>query len=145
MSTFEGGRFYNGHVALSRKIGRIVKSSGDPNIFCRDPHLLAIWILILTMANWRDGDTVPKGRKSIIKRGQVLTSLEELAYYSKCSVETARRKLKILRNNEIIDAQSDGRGTLVTINKYSDYQDSNLGDEKQTRNKRETNEKVLKK
>ena len=140
MSTHEGGRFYGGHVALSRKISRTAKNSGDPNIFFGDPHLLSVWIFILTMANWRDGDTIPKGRKSIVNCGQVLTCLREIGSFSKCGNEKVRRKLKILKKQKIIDVVSEKRGTLITIIKYKDYQDFKKEVRNDLGNKRDTNE-----
>jgi len=95
------------------------------------------WHLLLT-ANHKD----KKWRGQTIKRGQRLTSLEHLAKEVGLTVQQTRTSLNKLKSTSEITIKSTNKFTVVTIEKYSDYQINEKENNKQNNkrdNKRTTN------
>ena len=77
-----------------------------------------------------------------IKRGQKLTSIQHLAEETNLSVKQIRTVLNKLKSTNEITTKSTNRNTLITIEKYSNYQDKDEENNKQNdirRNNRATN------
>ena len=73
-----------------------------------------------------------------IKRGQCLTSLKRIHERTGMSYREIRTSLSKLEKSEEIDKQTTNRYSIITINKYNDYQEK----DKQTTNKRQTNDNI---
>ena len=77
-----------------------------------------------------------------ILRGQKLTSLEHLSKEINLTVQQTRTALNKLKSTGEITIKTTNKNTLITIEKYNDYQDKNEENNKQNntqRNKRTTN------
>jgi hypothetical protein len=101
----------NGFIKLHRKILNW-QWYEDTNVFRLFTHLLFT-------ANWED----KKWLNILIKRGQLVTSLEGLSGQTGLTVKQIRTALDKLKMTNEITTKTTNRYTLVTIEKYSDYQD----------------------
>lgn len=90
------------------------------------------FITLLILANYKDNNH--KGK--LVKRGQVVCSLESLARDSKCSVRQIRTALHKLQETGEIVIEATHRGSIITIVNYNKYQDF-TGDDS---NKRQAND-----
>ena len=89
-----------------------------------DPLRLKAWIHILISANYEDKEWFANGRLVQIKRGQLVTSIRKLKEAWGCSERTVRRILKQFEDLGMIKVQTPfKRYTLLTVVKYSDFQD----------------------
>lgn len=84
-----------------------------------DTNMVRLWLHLLLMANFREKSW--HGQK--IKRGQLVTGREELANQTGLSVQQVRTCLDRLINCGCITKKTTNRYTLITIAKYSKYQD----------------------
>jgi len=112
LSEIEGGFFL-----VARKI---VYSSLN---FTR-PEDFKLAILLLALANWKDGKWYDEREKReiTIKRGQHLTSRAKLSEVTRLSQKTVRTSLNRLKRAGFL-AKVSGRGyTLITVCKYERYQ-----------------------
>ena len=78
-----------------------------------------LFIHLLLSANHEDR----KWRGQLIKRGQLLTSLNHLSTDTGLSRQQVRTALEKLKATHEITQTSTHKSTLITIEKYSDYQD----------------------
>lgn len=81
------------------------------------------WVDLIMKANFKEVRKTIKGNKVVIKRGQLLRSVENLADDWGWSPNKVRRFLGYLVKEQM--AQVDGRpyGTLITIENYECFQD----------------------
>lgn len=78
----------------------------------------------------------------MIERGQKITSLKHLADETNLTVQQVRTSLNKLKSTNEITIKPTNKNTIVTILKYSDYQDKDEEDNTQDnirRNKSATN------
>lgn len=103
-----------------------------------DINTKTLFFHLLLTANHQD----KKWRGQIIKRGQKITSLEHLAKEVGLTIQQIRTSLNKLKSTSEITVKATNKFTLITIEKYSDYQinekENNKQDNKQE-NKRRTN------
>lgn len=89
-----------------------------------DPLRLKAWIHILVSANYEDKDWFANGRLIRVQRGQYITSIRKLKEAWGCSERTVRRILEQFEELGMIEVQTPlKRYTLLTVVKYSDFQD----------------------
>jgi DNA-binding transcriptional MocR family regulator len=97
-----------------------------------------VFLHLLLTANHKE----KKWKGITIKRGQKLTSIQHLAEDTNLSTQQVRTALDKLKSTNEITTKSTNKNTLITIEKYSDYQDKNEEDNKQgneRKNNRATN------
>lgn len=108
-----------------------------------DINTKTLFLHLLLTANHQD----KKWRGIEIKRGQKLTSLEHLAKETHLTVQQVRTSLNKLKSTNEITIKSTSKNTLVSIEKYSDYQDDCFENNKQITNKitnkQQTNNKQI--
>lgn len=108
-----------------------------------DINTKTLFLHLLLTANHQD----KKWRGIEIKRGQKLTSLEHLAKETHLTLQQVRTSLNKLKSTSEITIKSTSKNTLVSIEKYSDYQDDNFENNKQITNKitneQQTNNKQI--
>jgi len=80
------------------------------------------WIDLLLMANFTDGEMHSRGRVQKIKRGQLHTSVIELANRWRWSRNKVRRYLSLLEAEGMITQNGAPNGTTLTLVKYEVYQ-----------------------
>jgi len=121
----------NGFVSLHRKI---IDWEWYSDVVVRD-----LFIHLLLTANFTD----KKWKGIDIKRGQVLTGrfkLSEILGFSEMQIRTALNKLK--STNEIT-IKTTNRNSLITINKYNEYQQNNQQNNQQITNKQPTDNQQI--
>lgn len=103
-----------------------------------DINTKVLFLHLLLIANHED----KKWRGITILRGQVLTSIKHLAKETKLTLMQTRTSLNRLKSTREITIKTTNKYTLITIEKYSDYQnkDNENNTQNNTRdNKRTTN------
>lgn len=112
-----------------------------------DINTKVLFLHLLLNANYEE----KKWRGQIVKRGQLITSINHLAEDTKLSVRQIRVALDKLKMTNEITIKTTNKFTLITIEKYSIYQVNNktndTQDDKQcdnqVSNKRQTNDKQM--
>ena len=99
-----------------------------------DINTKTLYIHLLLSVNYEEKNW--RGKK--IKRGQLITSIGNLANDCGLTIQQTRNSLKKLKSTGEITIKTTNKNTLVTISKYSIYQDSDLKKNKQS-NKQTTN------
>lgn len=103
-----------------------------------DNNTKIVFLHLLLTANHKE----KKWQGITIKRGQKLTSLQHLAEETNLSMQQVRTALDKLKLTNEITTKSTNKNTLITIEKYSNYQDKDEENNKQNntrRNNRATN------
>lgn len=108
-----------GWICLHRKIQ-------DSAIWMQDePYdMRSAWIDLLLTANHEDRKIIFDGHMREVKRGQILTSVTKLAERWKWTPKKARKFLRLLEEDQMIEKKSDNRATLLTLLNYAKYQGS---------------------
>lgn len=84
-----------------------------------------MWLWIVSNAAWKQRRMRASGRglKMVdIERGQLLTTVRDMARESCWSKDTVGRFLGALKSEEMIALRSDANGTLITVCNYNEYQ-----------------------
>jgi len=102
-----------------------------------DTNTTRLFFYLILKANWED----KKWRGITVKRGQVITGIFKLGQQTKMTVQQTRTALSKLKSTNEITIQSTNEYSLVTINKYNKYQDTNQQNNKRTTNEQQTNNK----
>jgi len=82
------------------------------------PSALALWIHILSGANWKDGYFMG----TEVPRGTMATSISRLSEETGLHPSTVRKWLKKFQETGEIEVKSTNRFTLIFVVKYSDFQ-----------------------
>lgn len=107
-------RFTEGWVRLDRR-------AINEDIGCHGERL-AIWVLLLAWANWKDSKIEWEGSPKVVPRGSLVTGVAELAAYLKFPKTNVFRQLKYLEKRDSIRIESGTRGSIITICNYENYQ-----------------------
>lgn len=83
-----------------------------------DNTVVKLWITLLLVANWQDGDCMDM----TIKRGQTFRSIRTLALESGLTEKQVRGALDKLKKTGEISTKRASKGIIITLEKYSDYQ-----------------------
>lgn len=104
-----------------------------------DINMVRLWLHLLFKANYKN----MSWHRKIIKRGQLVTGREELARQTGLSVQQVRTCLDKLVECGCITKKTTNKYTLITICKYSIYQDIPNEDNQQITNKQPTNNQQI--
>ena len=116
----------NGYILIHRKLLNWQ--------WYKDSNTLHLFIDLLLDANYEDS----KVGFQVVKRGQCLTSLKRIHENTGLTYREIRTSLDKLQKSGEIDKQTTNKYSIITINKYNDYQNI----DKQTTNKRQTNDNI---
>ena len=116
----------NGYILIHRKLLNWQ--------WYKDSNTLHLFIDLLLDANYEDS----KFGFQIIKRGQCLTSLKRIHENTGLTFQQIRTSLDKLQKSGEINKQTTNRYSIITINKYDEYQDIN----KQTTSKQQTDNNI---
>lgn len=104
-----------------------------------DADTTKVWLTLLLLASWKDdkwhGEDVP--------RGSLITSYESLSRWSKVPVRKVRTALSRLESTGEITRKVTNKFQLITVEKYSLYQDIYAISDKQLTNERQTTDNQL--
>lgn len=109
--------FRNGHIKLHRRI-LDWEWYDDSNVF-------RVFLHCLLKANWCER----KWRGLMIGRGTFFTSYAKIGKELKISVQNARTAISKLKSTGELTTDPTGRGLLITVCKYDDYQLSKSDDQ----------------
>lgn len=105
-----------------------------------DHNTTRVFITCLLMANWKD-----KQWKGItIKRGSFVTSLQSLSKKTGVSIMSVRTSLSRLKSTHELTSKTNNKYTVISINKYDEYQPANTPANKRLTNKQQTTNNNLK-
>jgi hypothetical protein len=104
----------NGFIKIHRKI------CGNP--LSKKPNYFAVWIYLLTNANYKDKEIIWNNKNRLIKRSQFIGSIKEIANHFSLSLSTISYILNYLENEGMIIRKSNKQFTLFEICNYDLYQ-----------------------
>lgn len=116
----------NGYILIHRKLLNWQ--------WYKDSNTLHLFIDLLLDANYEDS----KVGFQIIKRGQCITSLKRIHENTGLTFQEIRTSLSKLEKSGEINKQTTNKYSIITINKYNDYQELN----KQLTNKQQTTNNI---
>lgn len=116
----------NGHVKVHRSIINWE--------WYTDTNTKSLFLHLLLVANWKDENW----RGYDVKRGQKITSRENLARETGLSEQQVRTCLKKLKSTNEITIKTTNKFTVITINNYDEYQDINQQPNQQVTNNQPT-------
>lgn len=107
-----------------------------------DTNTKVLFIHLLLKANYED----KVWKNIVIKRGQLLTSVSKLAEETQQTIQQTRSALSKLKMTNEITTKATNKYTLITIEKYNDFQSviktnniqNNMQDNNQITNKQQT-------
>ncbi len=91
-------------------------------IITKDSEYLAVWVYLLTYATHTEKEAYFYGKKITLLPGQLLITHKDI--YESYNIEPSklRRIFKSLKNDCLIDYQTDKHKTLITLAKWEVYQ-----------------------
>lgn len=112
-------------------------------VVCKDADHFAIWTYLLLVATHTEREKMFKGKKTILKPGQLITGRIAIHKHLKISESKVQRVLKNLENEQQIEQQTSNQNRLITILNWNDYQGSEQLIEQSVNNKRTTTEQPV--
>lgn len=100
-----------------------------------DPNFLAVWLHLLSTANFENKKALINSRVVSVKRGQLIYGREAFSLRCGVSVAKLRRIMVILDKEGMINQQKTNKYTMISITNYDQYQSVN----QQKTNKQPTN------
>ena len=100
-------------------------------IVCKDSDYLAVWIYLLLNATHKEFPALFKGKKIILKKGQLITGRKSIAEQLNISESKVKRILVELENDQQIDRQRSNKNSLVSILNWDKYQETDQEDGQQ--------------
>ena len=108
-----------GWISLHRKLLDCeIWSSSQPF------DMRSAWVDLLLLANHRDVEIIFDYKPMTVKRGQYLTSVRKLCARWSWSKNRTLKYLRLLETLGMIRRESNNQRTLITIEKYENYQDA---------------------
>ncbi len=104
-----------GFITLHRKLME--------NPIFANAGLLQLFVCLLFLAGFEDKRVEWNGKELVLNRGQFITGRFALAEKLRVNPNTVYKRLQTLSRMGIINIKSNNRFSLVTIVKYSQYQD----------------------
>lgn len=121
----------NGYIKLHRKI---LKWGWYSDINTR-----LIFLHLLVCANWEESEFCG----TPIKRGQLATTVPDLAKQNHLTVGQVRTALSHLKATNEITIESTTKFSIITLNNYTLYQSGDTSNDKPTANQQQTNNKPI--
>ena len=108
------------------------------NHWCsNDPSFFAVWIRLLSEANFKTKKTMVNRSPVTIKRGQLIFGLNAFSQKSGVTVSKLRKIIKVLLKEGMIDRQKTNKYSIISITNYEKYQVV----DKQTTSRRQADDK----
>ncbi len=120
----------NGYIKLHRKILDWEWYS--------DINTRLVFMHLLLCANWEDCEF----RDVLLKRGQLATTVKELAANNKLTIQQTKTALSHLQSTKEITIVSNTKFSIITLNNFDLYQCANNQNNKQTTNQQQTNQQT---
>lgn len=110
-------RFNRGWIKIDRELA-------DGDIAERGNFTLGLFVRILYMANWREGDKVLGGQRVKLQPGQLATGLRELSpdLAEDPHMNKVRSALRYLETRGTITQAISNHGRIITVSNWGEYQ-----------------------
>lgn len=122
----------SGWVKLHRKMYENPRS--------RDPEWVAVWVYLLAHATHKPYRAIFMGNDITLQPGQLITGRKSIARATGVSESKVFRILKTLKTEHQIEQQTSSISSLLSICKWSEYQDTEHQSEQQVNSKRTAGE-----
>ncbi len=119
------------------------RSMLDNPVVCKDSEYFAVWCYLLLNATHKEQPVLFKGKKIILKPGQLITGRIKIAEHFKISESKVQRILKNFESEQQIEQQISNKNRLITILHWDLYQCSEQQIEQQVNNNRTTTEQQV--
>lgn len=117
----------NGWIKLHRKLL-------DNPIIMKDADHLAVWMYLLLNATHAEYPALFKGKKIILKAGQLITGRKSISEKLCVNESKVRRILDAFENDQQIDRQRSNQNTLISLVNWDKYQICNQQNSQQLTN-----------
>ena len=112
---------------------KLYRSIWNNPVVTKDAEYLAVWIWLLTHAEWRAGKCVIfGGNKITLESGQITTGRKEISEKTKVEESKVQRILKRFEIEHQIEQVTDHRCRLITIVNWGIYQVSASASEQES-------------
>ena len=101
-----------------------------------DVNVCHVFIYCLLRANYKP----TKWRGQEIKRGEFITSLNNIATGTGLTVSQVRTAINKLKSTHELTHKGQAKNSIITVNNWSEYQLSDTQNDKQMTDKRHTND-----
>lgn len=118
----------NGYIKLYRK-------TLENPVVIKDSAHLSVWIYLLLNATHKEMPAMFKGKKIILKPGQLLIGSKSIGEKLNINYVKIHRIINEFENEKQIEKQTSNKNTLITIINWELYQDNEKQNEIQTKNK----------
>ena len=125
-----------GWISLHRKIL-------ENPVVCKDGDYFAVWCYLLLKAAHKPYDILFQNKRIVLNPGQLLTGRKVISIFFSISESKVDRILKTLKSEQQIEQQTSSRNRLITILKWTLYQQSEQQIEQQVNNKWTTSEQQV--
>lgn len=115
----------------------------DNPVVCKDSDYLSVWIYLLLNATHQEYDTLFKGKRITLQKGQLITGIISISKKMKVNKDKVQRILKSFENDKQITQQTSNKNRLISIINWNEYQDIDKQNDKQVINKCKTTDKQL--
>ena len=102
-----------------------------------------VWIYILLNSTHKEYDTLFKGERITLQKGQLITGRKSISEKLKINESKVQRILKTLENEQQIEQQNGNKNRLITILSWDKYQQDEQQTEQQVNNNRTTSEQQV--
>jgi hypothetical protein len=119
-------------VKLSRKLAT--------SAIAAKPEYLAVWIHLLLSASYKEGEILVGRQVVRLLPGQLVFGRQKFAEKVGVSESICRSALKVLENLQQITIKSETKFSVITITKWSFYQEASPANDQQVTNKRPTSD-----
>lgn len=107
----------NGYIKLHRKMM-------DNKIVWKDNDHLGVWMYLLFEATHKEIKMIFKGEQIVLKAGQLITGRKSMAKHLGIHESKIQRILSFFEKNKIIEQLRGNNNRLITILKWSAYQNN---------------------
>ncbi len=115
----------------------------DNPIITKDSDYLSVWIYLLLNTTHKEYDTLFKGKRITLQKGQLLTGTISISQKLKINKDKVQRILKSFESDKQIEQQTSNRNRLISIINWNEYQEIDKQYDKQMINNCETDDKQV--
>ena len=112
-------------------------------IVCKDSDYFSIWCYLLLNATHKEQNKIFKGKKIILKNGQLITGRKVISKQFNISESKVQRVLKKLEIEQQIEQQTSNANRLISIVNWENYQSVEQQSEQPVNNQRTTSEQPV--
>lgn len=116
----------------------------DNPVCTKDAEYFFVWCYILSEAAYEESRVLFKNEEIILSKGQLLTTVKDIALNLNLSESKVNRIIKKLEIEKQIEKRSSSKNTLITVLNWERYQSSEEQNEEPVKNLRQTSEKPVK-